>query len=104
MPFRRATTAGIALPPVVTIWTQEGWLYLAVILDLFSRAVVGWAMSAQITRHLTLQALTMALGRRRPPHGLVHHSDRGSQYASADYRHALTAQGIVCSMSRRGNC
>ena len=83
---------------------QEGWLYLAVILDLFSRAVVGWALSARITRHLTLQALTMALGRRRPPQGLLHHSDRGSQYASADYRRALRAHGIVCSMSRRGNC
>ena len=89
---------------ITYLWTQEGWLYLAVILDLFSRAVVGWAMSARITRHLTLQALTMALGRRRPPQGLLHHSDRGSQYASADYRRALAAHGIVCSMSRRGNC
>jgi transposase InsO family protein len=89
---------------ITYLWTHEGWLYLAVILDLFSRAVVGWALSARITRHLTLQALTMALGRRRPPHGLLHHSDRGSQYASADYRRALRAHGIVCSMSRRGNC
>ena len=89
---------------ITYLWTQEGWLYLAVILDLFSRAVVGWAMSAQITRHLSLQALTMALGRRRPPQGLVHHSDRGSQYASADYRRTLRVHGIVCSMSRRGNC
>jgi putative transposase len=89
---------------ITYLWTHEGWLYLAVILDLFSRAVVGWAMSAQITRHLTLQALTMALGRRRPPQGLLHHSDRGSQYASTDYRRALRAHGIVCSMSRRGNC
>jgi transposase InsO family protein len=90
---------------ITYLWTREGWLYLAVILDLFSRAVVGWALSAQITtQHLTLQALTMALGRRRPPHGLLHHSDRGSQYASADYQRALTAHGIVGSMSRRGNC
>ena len=89
---------------ITYLWTREGWLYLAVILDLFSRAVVGWALSAHITRHLTLQALTMALGRRRPPQGLLHHSDRGSQYASADYRDALKAHGIVCSMSRRGNC
>jgi len=89
---------------ITYLWTREGWLYLAVILDLFSRAVVGWALSTHITRHLTLQALTMALGRRRPPQGLLHHSDRGSQYASADYRAALTAHGIVCSMSRRGNC
>jgi transposase InsO family protein len=90
---------------ITYLWTREGWLYLAVILDLFSRAVVGWALSAQITtQHLTLQALTMALGRRRPPQGLLHHSDRGSQYASAAYQHALTAHGIIGSMSRRGNC
>jgi len=79
-------------------------LYLAVILDLFSRAVVGWAMSTQITRQLTLHALTMALGRRRPAPGLLHHSDRGSQYASGDYRRALKTHGMICSMSRRGNC
>jgi transposase InsO family protein len=89
---------------ITYLWTQEGWLYLAVILDLFSRAVVGWAMSTQITRQLTLHALTMALGRRRPAPGLLHHSDRGSQYASGDYRRALTTHGMICSMSRRGNC
>jgi transposase InsO family protein len=64
---------------ITYLWTQEGWLYLAVILDLLSRAIVGWALSAQMTRHLPLQALTMALGRRHPPQGLLHHSDRGSQ-------------------------
>jgi putative transposase len=84
--------------------TGEGWLYLAAILDLCSRAVVGWAVSGRITRELTLEALEMALLRRRPPHGLLHHSDRGSQYASGDYRAALADHGIVCSMSRRGNC
>jgi transposase InsO family protein len=90
---------------ITYLWTREGWLYLAVILDLFSRAVVGWALSAQITtQHLTRPALTMALGRRRPGPGLVHHSDRGSQYASADYQRALAAHGLVGSMSRRGNC
>jgi putative transposase len=89
---------------ITYLWTHEGWLYLAVILDLFSRAVVGWAVSTQITRQLTLHALTMALGRRQPPPGLLHHSDRGSQYASGDYRRALTAHGMRCSMSRRGNC
>jgi putative transposase len=89
---------------ITYLWTQEGWLYLAVILDLFSRAVVGWALSSRITRELTLQALTVALGRRRPPRGLLHHSDRGSQYASTDYQRALTARGIVVSMSRRGDC
>jgi transposase InsO family protein len=89
---------------ITYLWTTEGWLYLAVILDLFSRAIVGWALSAQITRQLPLQALTMALGRRRPPRGLLHHSDRGSQYASGDYQRVLTTHGIVGSMSRRGNC
>jgi putative transposase len=84
--------------------TDEGWLYLAVILDLCSRVVVGWAMSERITRELTLDALDMALVQRRPRRGLLHHSDRGSQYASGDYQRALAAEGIVCSMSRRGNC
>ena len=89
---------------ITYIWTQEGWLYLAVILDLFSRRVVGWAMSEKITRKLALAALTMALSRRQPPRGLLHHSDRGSQYASGDYRKRLVANNIVCSMSRRGDC
>ena len=89
---------------ITYIWTLEGWLYLVVILDLFSRRVVGWSLSERITRKLALDALTMALARRQPPRGLIHHSDRGSQYASGDYRRALTANGIVCSMSRRGDC
>jgi len=86
------------------LWTLEGWLYLVVILDLFSRRVVGWAMSERMTRQLALDALTMALTHRGPAPGLIHHSDRGSQYASGDYRRLLTAHGIVCSMSRRGDC
>jgi len=89
---------------ITYIWTPEGWLYLAVILDLFSRRVVGWGMSEQITRKLALDALDMALSRRQPPRGLIHHSDRGSQYASGDYRRKLAANKIVCSMSRRGDC
>jgi transposase InsO family protein len=89
---------------ITYIWTQEGWLYLVVILDLFSRRVVGWSMSERITRKLALDALSMALQRRQPPRGLLHHSDRGSQYASGEYRRALVANGIVCSMSRRGDC
>ena len=90
---------------ITYILTGEGWLYLAVILDLCSRLVVGWAVSERITRELTLNALDMALVRRRGPlHGLVHHSDRGSQYASGDYQAMLAAEGMVCSMSRRGNC
>ena len=89
---------------ITYIPTGEGWLYLAVILDLYSRGIVGWAMSERITRQLTLDALGMALARRRPPPGLLHHSDRGSQYASGDYQTALGRQGIVGSMSRRGDC
>jgi transposase InsO family protein len=83
---------------------ESGKLYLAAILDLFSRVVVGWAVSAVNDRHLTLAALTMALNRRCPETGLLHHSDRGSTYASEDYRDRLTAHGITCSMSRTGNC
>jgi putative transposase len=89
---------------ITFLWTQQGWLYLAVILDLFSRRVVGWATSANIDRHLALAALDMALVKRRPRAGLVHHSDRGSTYAAHDYRHALAARGLQCSMSRKGNC
>ncbi len=87
-----------------SIWTREGWLYLAVVLDLFSRQVVGWAMDERMPQELTLAALDMALRRRRPLPGLMHHSDRGSQYASGDYRKALKSYGFVQSMSRKGNC
>lgn len=85
------------------VFTQEGWLFLAIVLDLFSRKVVGWAMSERITTALTLQALDMALQQRKPPPGLLHHSDRGSQYASGDYQQRLTQHEIVVSMSRTGN-
>jgi putative transposase len=84
--------------------TPEGWLYLAVIIDLFSRFVVGWAVSPVIDRHLVLKALEMALKRRGHADGRMFHSDRGSQYASEDHRKALVASGITCSMSRKGNC
>jgi putative transposase len=101
-----------AAPAPDTVWvtdityipTGEGWLYLAVILDLCSRGIVGWAMSERITRQLPLDALGMALGRRRPSPGLLHHSDRGSQYASGDYQTHLARHGFVGSMSRRGDC
>jgi putative transposase len=82
----------------------NGKLYLAAILDLFSRFIVGWAVSAVNDRHLTIKALEMALLRRCPEIGLLHHSDQGSTYASEDYQDVLDARGIVCSMSRRGNC
>ena len=86
------------------VWTQEGWLYLAVVLDLFSRTVIGWAMGPRLTADLATTALTMALWRRKPKPGLLHHSDRGVQYASGDYQARLAGAGIRCSMSRKGNC
>jgi putative transposase len=84
--------------------TLEGWLYIAVVLDLFSRRVVGWAMAEHMREELIEEALKMALGRRNPEAGLMHHSDRGVQYASADYQAALKKAGIIVSMSRKGNC
>jgi putative transposase len=89
---------------ITYVWTREGWLYLAVILDLFSRRVVGWAMDKTLERSLVLSALSMAQKQRQPVAGLVCHSDRGSQYASRDYQTALRDAKIVCSMSRSGNC
>lgn len=89
---------------VTAIWTLEGWLYLAVILDLFSRRVVSWATSANNDTSLALEALRAGLRSRRPRTGLVHHSDRGSPYASADYRAVLRFHEIIASMSRKGDC
>lgn len=89
---------------ITYIRTRQGWLYLAVVLDLFSRMVVGWAASKDLSRHLPLRALHMALGRRKPPPGALFHSDRGSQYASQDYQDLLAAHGLVCSMSRKAEC
>lgn len=86
------------------IRTWEGWLYLAVVIDLFSRRVVGWAIADHMRTELVLAALTMAVDHRRPDAGLVHHSDRGSQYASYVYQDALDDNGTVCSMSRKGDC
>ena len=89
---------------ITYVWTLEGWLYLAVILDLFSRRVVGWSLSERLERGIALDALKMALQDRQPPQGLLHHSDRGSQYASHDYQQLLAVHGIQSSMSRKGNC
>jgi transposase InsO family protein len=83
---------------------SSGKLYLAAVLDLFSRFIVGWAVSAVNDRHVTIKALEMALKRRCPETGLLHHSDQGSTYASEDYRSVLESNGITCSMSRRGDC
>lgn len=92
------------LADITYVPTAEGWLYLALVLDLFSRRLVGWAMSESMPQELTLAALAMALGWRDPPAGLTHHSDRGSQYAAHDYRNVLAARGIAVSMSRKGDC
>ena len=89
---------------ITYIWTREGWLYLAAILDLYSRRVVGWSMDSCIDRSLALDALSMALKTRRPEPGLLHHSDRGVQYASTDYQDQLRKHGMICSMSRKGDC
>ena len=89
---------------ITYIWTLEGWLYLAVVEDLFSRRVVGWSMATHMRTELVLGALEMAIGNRLPEGDLVHHSDRGSQYASYAYQKVLDSHGIQCSMSRRANC
>ena len=86
------------------IWTAEGWLYLAIVLDLFSRKIVGWQLSDRMKRGLAMDALRRAVIVRQPPRGLIHHSDRGSQYCSDDYRRMLRDHGFVASMSGRGNC
>ncbi len=89
---------------ITYLWTREGWLYLAVIIDLFSRKVVGWAMEQTLSRELALKALRMAISARQPDIGLLSHSDQGVQYASSDYQSLQKLYGIVSSMSRRGNC
>jgi len=89
---------------ITYIHTQQGWLYLAVLLDLFNRKIVGWATSARLNRQLAIDALEMALDQRAPAPGLMHHSDQGSQYASGDYQKLLSKHGMTCSMSRKGNC
>jgi transposase InsO family protein len=89
---------------ITYIWTQEGWLYLAIVIDLFSRKVVGWSMSSRMKTTLVCDALRMAIWLRQPPPGLIVHSDRGSQYAGKAYRNLLKAYGFIGSMSRLGNC
>ena len=89
---------------ITYIWTQEGWLYLAVVLDLYSRKVVGWNMSSRMKASLVCDALTMALWQRKPEPGLIVHSDRGVQYASKPYTGLLERHGCMGSMSRKGDC
>ena len=89
---------------ITYVWTREGWLYLAVVLDLFSRQIVGWTMSNRINRKLVMNALRMAIWRRRPAPGVMFHSDRGSQYCSHDFQRLLKTHKMTCSMSRKGDC
>lgn len=89
---------------ITYIWTAEGWLYLAIVMDLYSRRVVGWCMDKRQSKSLVIRALVMAINIRQPATGLIHHSDRGSQYASLKYQAILKQHGMVCSMSRKGNC
>lgn len=86
------------------LWRAEGWLYVAVVLDLFSRKVVGWSMNANMGTQLVIDALVMAIWRRGRPTQLLHHSDQGSQYTAEDFQRLLAAQGITCSMSKKGDC
>lgn len=89
---------------ITYIWTAEGWLYLATVIDLFSRKVVGWSMNKRMSADLVNQALLAAIWARKPPKGLLWHTDRGSQYASNSHRKLLKEHGIIQSMSRKGNC
>ncbi len=89
---------------ITFIWTGQGWLYLAVVMDLYSRKVVGWSMSRRVDRQIVVNAMQMALDQRRPRAGLIHHSDRGSQYLSDDFQELLSKHHVTCSMSDRGSC
>ena len=89
---------------ITYIYTKEGWLYLSTIMDLYSRKIVGWAIEKRLTKDLVINALNMAIFNRRPGSGLLMHSDRGSQYASCDYQKILKKYGMICSMSRKGDC
>jgi putative transposase len=102
--FDVATANQAWVTDITYIRTHEGWLYLAVVLDLFSRQIVGWAMRSSLHTDLVLQALMMAVWRRRPPPGLLVHSDQGTQFTGHDWQDFLKAHGLVSSMSRRGNC
>jgi transposase InsO family protein len=102
--FQASAPDRVWLADITYVWTAQGWLYLAVVLDLFSRQVVGWAMADHLGHELALAALEMAIKRRRPVPGLVQHSDRGVQYAAHGYRKRLHEHGLICSMSRKGDC
>ena len=102
--FQAAAPDRVWLADITYLWTAEGWLYLAVVMDLFSRRIVGWAMADRLGHELALAALEMAIARQHPAPGLIHHSDRGVQYAAHNYRKRLHQHGMICSMSRKGDC
>lgn len=102
--FSVATPNQVWASDITFIPTQEGWLYLAVIIDLYARKIVGWSMDKRMTRQLVIDALHRAYWHRKPPKGLIHHSDKGSQYASYDFQACLKRYGMICSMSGTGNC
>ena len=102
--FRAAAPNRKWVSDISYVWTDEGWLYLAVVMDLYSRAIVGWSMHRRMTQHLVCDALTMAVFRRHNPTGTILHSDRGSQYCSTRYQRLLTNHGLRCSMGRRATC
>jgi len=102
--FTAPAPNGIWTADITQIRTSEGWLFLAVVLDLFSRRIVGWTAAARPEQALAVEALQQAIHSRRPAAGLLHHSDRGGQYASANYQDVLDRHGMICSMSRPGNC
>lgn len=102
--FVRSAPDQVWTTDITYIPTREGWLYLAVVMDLYTRMIVGWSMDGRMTRELAMNALRMARFRRKPAPGLLHHSDRGSQYCSGDYQALLAEYGMVASMSRKGNC
>ena len=102
--FAAAKPNTVWVSDITYVWTSEGWLYLAVILDLYSRQIVGWSMSERLTSDFVIKALYQAIGRRKPSTGCIFHSDRGVQYASIDFRAVLEGNGFIQSMSRKGNC
>lgn len=102
--FNPAAPNQVWTSDITYLWTDEGWLYLAIVLDLFNREVVGWSLKPHMTADIVTDALTMAWFRKKPAAGLMHHSDRGSQYASHAFQEKLKEYGMICSMSRKGNC
>ncbi len=102
--FRPGAPNQVWTSDITYLWTDEGWLYLDIVLDLFNREVIGWSIKPRMTSELVTDALTMAWFRRRPAPGVIHHSDRGSQYASQAFQNRLKTYGMTCSMSRKGNC